>query len=277
MGKKVQTLPRKVSTIYVNQLQISIIMKYTALIIASLSFSSLANANDSAAVRLGGRLEYKKTNAIAMLTEDLFVSAHKVRVNYTFRNESDLDIEEIIAFPVQEEMWEEVDLADLVKQIDFKLTSDAPVSAVEHEAKMSGDHLATVVFHWKQKFPAGKIVTVSHEYQASGGFITPKSAAEWGKDWKTIVDDYCIEPKLNAWIFQHGSWAEQVHYILTTGANWKAPIEHFKLTVKKDTPAQRVSLCADNIKKLDDTTFQMEQTNFLPTRDLRVLFINSND
>ncbi len=249
-------------------------MKHTIPLIALLSFSLLANANDSAAIRLGGRLEYKKTNAIAMLTEDLIISAHKVRVKYTFRNESDLDIEELIAFPIQEEIWEEVDLADFVKQIDFKLTSDAPVSPVEHEAKMSNEHLATVVFHWKQKFPAGKIVTVSHEYQPSGGFITPKSLTDWGKEWQTIVDDYCIEPKLNAWILEHGQWTDQVHYILTTGANWKAPIEHFKLTIQKDTPAQRVSLCAENIKKINDTTFQLEQDNFLPTRDLKVLFIN---
>lgn len=249
-------------------------MKSTAFFIVLLSFLSLANANDSSAIRVGGRLEYKKTNAIAMLTEDLFISAHKIQVKYTFRNESDSDIEETIAFPIQEQLYEDIALADLVKQIDFKLTSDAPVSSVEHEESVSDEHLANVVFHWKQKFPAGKIVTVSHEYQPSGGFITPKSAKEWAENWQTIVNDYCIEPKLNEWIFHHAQWTDQVHYILTTGANWKAPIEHFKLTIKKETPAQKVSLCADNIKKVNDTTFQLEQTNFLPTHDLHVLFIN---
>lgn len=266
-------------------------MKHIASIIALLGVSFITNANDSAAIRLGGVLEFKKTNDIAMLTEDLFISANKVRVNYTFRNESKQDIEELIAFPIQEEMWEEgaeIDLANLVKQINFKLNSNAPVSAVEHEAKMTKDHLAHVTFHWKQKFPAGKIVTVSHEYQPSGGFIIPsyptdgdKAAKSFvdvykkGKEWQTIINDYCIEPKLNEWVFQHASSAAQVHYILTTGANWKTPIQHFRLTIKKDTPAQRVSLCADNIKKIDDTTFELEQTNFLPTHDLRVMFINS--
>ncbi len=257
-------------------------MKHTATLIALLGYSLFANANDSAAVRLAGRLEFKKTHDIAMLTEDLMISANKVRVTYTFRNESKQDIEEIIAFPIQEDVWEYESLdvpdrAEFVKNfidgIAFKLTSSETVSPVEHELKID-NNVAHLTYHWTQKFPAGKIITVSHEYQPAGGFITPKSATEWGKEWKTIVDDYCIEPKLNEWIFQHGLSTNQVHYILTTGANWKAPIEHFKLTIKKETPAQKVSLCADNIKKIDDITFQLEQNNFLPSRDLRVLFIN---
>lgn len=265
-------------------------MKHLSALITLFSVSLLANANDSAAIRLAGGLEFKKTNDIAMLTEDLVISAHKVRVSYTFRNESNQDIEELIAFPIQEEIWEpDVNLADWAKQIDFKLQSSEAVSPVEHEEKMTGDHLAHVNFHWKQKFPAGKIVTVSHEYQSSGGFIIPsyppnadKAARSFVDDyrksneWQSNIKDYCIEPKLNEWIFQHGLWVDQVHYILTTGANWKAPIQHFKLTIKKETPAQKVSLCTDNIKKLDDTTFQLEQDNFLPTQDLKVLFINAN-
>jgi hypothetical protein len=249
-------------------------MKQQAFFIALLGLPLFTAANDSAAVRLGGQLEFKKTADIAMLTEDLQISANKVQVRYTFRNDSAQDIEEMIAFPIQEEVWEEVDLNTFVKQINFKLSSDYPVTPVEHDVKQSKDNIVHVTFHWKQTFPAGKTVTVSHEYQASGGFITPKSVTEWGKEWKTIVDDYCIEPSLNEWIFQHGQWSNQVHYILKTGANWKAPIEHFKLTIKKETPAQKVSLCADGIKKIDATTFQLEKTHFLPDRDLKVLFIN---
>ena len=257
-------------------------MKYTSLIILVLSFSSLANANDSAAVRIGGRLEFKKTHDIAMLTEDLMISANKVRVIYTFRNESKQDIEEIIAFPIQEEVWEYDSLelserTEFVKNfidgIAFKLTSSESVTPVEHELKIA-NNVANLSYHWKQKFPAGKIVTVSHEYQPAGGFITPKSMTEWGKEWKNTVDDYCIEPKLSEWIFKHGQSTNQVHYILKTGANWKAPIKHFKLTIKKETPSQKVSLCADNIQKIDNTIFQLEENNFLPDRDLRVLFIN---
>lgn len=257
-------------------------MKYFALMIVILGFSSLANANDSAAVRLAGHLEFKKTQDIAMLTEDLLISADKVHVTYRFRNETKQDIEELIAFPIQEDVWEYESLdvhdrAEFVKNfidgIAFKVLSSEMLSPVEHELKID-NNVAHVTYFWKQKFPAGKTITVSHEYQPAGGFITPKSVTEWGKEWKAIEDDYCIEPKLNEWIFQHGQWTNQVHYILTTGANWKKPIEHFKLTIKKATPAQKVSLCADNIKKIDDTTFQLEKNNFLPTHDLRVLFIN---
>ena len=257
-------------------------MKRAVCLLALFGYSLSAHANDSAAVRLGGRLEFKKTADIAMLTEDLLISANKVQVNYTFRNETNQDIEELIAFPIQEDVWEYDTLevaerADFIKRyiegIAFKLTSSEQVTSVEHELKID-NNVAHITYHWKQKFPAGKTVTVSHEYQPAGGFITPKTATEWGKDWQTMVNDYCIEPKLNDWIFQHGIMANQVHYILTTGANWKAPIQHFKLTIKKDTPEQKVSLCADNLKKIDNMTFQLEQNNFLPTEDLRVLFIN---
>ena len=272
-------------------------MKRAVYLLALLSCSSLANANDSAAIRLGGRLEFKKTADIAMLTEDLLISTNKVRVDYTFRNESNQDIEELIAFPIQEDVWEYDTLeaserADFIKQyidgIDFKLSSSEPTTPVEHELKID-NNVAHVTYHWKQKFPAGKTVTVSHEYQPSGGFITPSYLADGdkshknfvdeyknGKEWQNVIRNYCIEPKLNEWTFQHGISVSQVHYILTTGANWKAPIQHFKLTIKKDTPEQKVSLCADDIKKIDSSTFQLEKNNFLPTQDLRVLFINPN-
>ncbi len=250
-------------------------MKHTLAFLSLLSFSLLANANDSAAIRLGGGLAFKKTHDIAMLSEDLVISAKKVRVAYTFRNESNKDIEEIIAFPIQEEVWEEVNLNEFVQQINFKLNSNYPVSAVEHEVSLSKEHIVNVLFHWRQKFPAGKVVTVSHEYQPAGGFITPKSATEWSDNaWQSVVNNYCIEPPLNAWIFQQAGWTNEVHYVLTTGANWKAPIGHFKLSIEKETPAQKISLCADNIKKINDTTFQIEQDNFVPSRNVRVLFIN---
>lgn len=267
-------------------------MKQTVILITLLVFSLFAYANDSTAVIVGGRLEFKKSHDITLLTEDLFISTEKVRVTYRFRNESRQDIEETIVFPIEQAMWDYQDdntsyLTDFVNSIDFKLSSDAPVTPVEHEVSFDKKReTARVIFHWKQKFPAGKIITVHHEYQPNGGFIISKYANEagelvsskkaWVKEWQPLIDEYCIEPKLNDWIFQHGVSTNVVHYILTTGANWKTPIQHFRLRIQKDNPQQKVSLCADNIKKINSTTFQLEQDNFLPGRDLRVLFINPN-
>ena len=252
-------------------------MKLSVLLISLLCFSSSLYANDSAAVRIGGRLEFKKSQAITLLSEDLLISPGKVKVNYSFMNETAQDIEELIAFPIQEEMYwesENVDLSEFVKQINFRLNSSEAVSDIKHEASFSKDYVAKVVFYWTQKFPAGKVVKVSHEYQAAGGFITPKSFNEWGNDWNAVTQEYCIEPGLNQWIINKGLWTNEVHYILTTGANWKRPIQHFKLTIKKENPAQKVSLCMNNIKKINETTFQVEQNNFVPEHDLKILFIN---
>jgi hypothetical protein len=162
-----------------------------------------------------------------------------------------------------------------VGDIAFKLTSSAVVSPVKYELKIK-DSVAYITYYWTQKFPAGKIITVSHEYIPAGGLDTPDKDDDWNGFWKrNYVDLYCIEPKLNQWVLQYRKWAVPVHYILTTGANWKAPIGHFKLTIKKETPEQKVSLCVDNIKKIDDMTFQLENNNFLPDSDLNVLFIDT--
>ncbi|CAG1020229.1 hypothetical protein DOJK_00192 [Patescibacteria group bacterium] len=256
------------------------------IVLVLLSYSFAGFANDSAAVRIGGQLEFKKTDDIAMVTENLMISVNKVRVDYTFHNDTDHDIEELIAFPIEEEVFEydaleakERDefLKDYIKNINFKLNSSAKVSNVEHEIKFD-KNIVHVTYHWKQLFPAGKTISVSHEYVPSGGFVTsvgasPKEWNEW-HNWQTVQKDYCVEPKLNDWIFKNSQWVNQVHYILKTGANWKKPIERFKLIIKKESPEQKVSLCADGLKKINDTTFQLEKTDFLPIEDLRVLFIN---
>ncbi len=64
-------------------------------------------------------------------------------------------------------------------------------------------------------------------------------------------------------------------YILTTGANWAKPISNFKLTVERD-PNELVSFCwkgKGKVKKVSATTFEIKETNFVPTHDFDVAFI----
>jgi Domain of unknown function (DUF4424) len=42
---------------------------------------------------------------------------------------------------------------------------------------------------------------------------------------------------------------QTVHYILKSGANWKGPIQKFKLTLVKRTPKDKISLCMPDTKK----------------------------
>lgn len=62
--------------------------------------SSAARANDSEAEIAIGGLTLLKSDAIAMDSEDLFVSRDKVRVAYRFTNMSDASVETLVAFPL---------------------------------------------------------------------------------------------------------------------------------------------------------------------------------
>ena len=61
-----------------------------------------ARANDSTAEVAAGGLVLLKAESIAMLAEDLFVSATEVRVRYRFFNTSPADIATTVAFPMPE-------------------------------------------------------------------------------------------------------------------------------------------------------------------------------
>ena len=65
----------------------------------------------------------------------------------------------------------------------------------------------------------------------------------------------------------------RIAYVLTTGANWSGPIGDFRLTVDKGEPDSLVSFCADGVKKIAPTVFEVRHANFTPTRDLDVLIL----
>ena len=66
---------------------------------------------------------------------------------------------------------------------------------------------------------------------------------------------------------------KRADYVLTTGANWARPIGSFRLVVDKGKPANLVSFCADGVKKIGPTQYEVRHTNWRPTRDLHVLII----
>ncbi|CCV14671.1 DUF4424 domain-containing protein [Mesorhizobium sp. STM 4661] len=59
-----------------------------------------ALANDSVAELGTGGLILSRSDAVAMESEDLFISADKVTVDYVFRNNTDKDVDAIVAFPM---------------------------------------------------------------------------------------------------------------------------------------------------------------------------------
>lgn len=148
----------------------------------------------------------------------------------------------------------------------------------------------TVTRH--QAFPAHKTVTVEHEYAP----MTGGSVAGWlNPEYRTSPDlaagvkeerrRYCID---DDWLLSFdknlrsrdnkeispGYGEIWIGYVLKTGANWKGPIGDFRLVVDKGKPDSMVSFCADGVKKISSTQFEVHRTNFTPSSDLDILIID---
>jgi len=69
----------------------------------------------------------------------------------------------------------------------------------------------------------------------------------------------------------------RIDYVLTTGANWRAPIASFRLVVDKGAPGNLVSFCGDDVRRLSPTRFEMRKTSWRPDRDLKVLIVTPTE
>lgn len=143
-----------------------------------------------------------------------------------------------------------------------------------------------ISYYWKQRFEPGKIVRIHHEYVPVTGesFFGKFSFADNRKDWCL---DKGTEGAINKLLLSRQREQEteldsvllkrqQVDYILTTGANWAGPIRSFKLILEKERPEQIISLCLTGLKKLSPTEFVWEAKDFVPKKELSVVFIGSH-
>jgi hypothetical protein len=143
-------------------------------------------------------------------------------------------------------------------------------------------------FFWRQTFPAGKEVAVEHRYRPSVGETvgtmlgSPKIDPQELSNYEKL---YCVDKdflasakkaeRLDATGFaQEPFFERRIAYVLTTGANWAGPIGDFHLTVDKGAPGSLVSFCADGVKKIGPTLFEVRHANFTPMRDLHVLILH---
>ncbi|MCA1748117.1 MAG: DUF4424 domain-containing protein [Parasphingopyxis sp.] len=85
-------------------------------------------ANDSTAERAAGGLVLRQSDAIDMLSEDLYVSTELIRVDYVFRNQSDVDVTTLVAFPMPDRDLEQDRYGDVAYPSGFEtLVDGAPV------------------------------------------------------------------------------------------------------------------------------------------------------
>lgn len=139
-------------------------------------------------------------------------------------------------------------------------------------------------YHWEQTFPAHKPVVVEHHYQpVVGSSYLVGEDGDLNELSEEYERQYCLDSAGKAGVrrlIQKAAkanarggdesyvLADEVSYLLTTGANWKGPIGHFELTIDKITPHAILSLCMDGIKKTGPTTFKVERDNFTPEEDI---------
>lgn len=179
----------------------------------------------------------------------------------------------------------------LPADLEQQLTKEGLVHDASYEgAKGMEKHIAPdwslrTTYYWEQTFPAGREIVVEHSYVPSVGAsvqtqigrkdITAQERAEY-------LTQFCTE---NSFISSVAAMTKKnggapppefrIAYVLKTGANWAGPIGDFRLTVDKGDPAALVSFCETGVKKIGPTTFEVRKSNFKPTRDLDILFVDT--
>jgi hypothetical protein len=141
-------------------------------------------------------------------------------------------------------------------------------------------------YFWRQTFPAGREVAVEHAYRPSvGGTSGTALEADWfasSPDYRRVVRKYCVDKDFMAAVAKakkavgarHQAFFEKrIDYVLSSGANWKAPIADFRLTIDKGRADALVSFCMEGVKRTGPTSFEVRKTDFRPARDLSILIL----
>jgi hypothetical protein len=143
-------------------------------------------------------------------------------------------------------------------------------------------------FFWRQTFPAGREIVIEHTYRPSVGETTgtPLGSPDFERQsLRRYQDAYCVDQdfldsarramgKPDAFGVAVSPFFERrISYILTTGANWSGPIGDFHLVVDKGAPDSLISFCAEGVKKISPTQFEMRHANFTPSKELNVLIL----
>lgn len=141
-------------------------------------------------------------------------------------------------------------------------------------------------YYWTQVFPAGREVSVEHAYAPSVGETSGTSLeSDWfltSPDYRKVRAKYCIDNDFMAAVARAKKargdrqtfFEKRIEYVLSSGANWKAPIADFRLTVDKGHEAALVSFCMDGVRKTGPTSFEVRKTGFRPSRDLAILILD---
>jgi hypothetical protein len=158
---------------------------------------------------------------------------------------------------------------------------------------------------WEQTFPANAETRVEHEYVPQIGYFSewhlgpfmaevesgklklddvPKFGSdEFNKANAAFLARYDVDQGVQQWAAKQRAANKRfgftvVDYILTTASYWKGPIQDFTLTIEKPSRGPvAITTATTGLKKLDDRRFQLKKTDYIPDRDLSIVFIHAYD
>jgi len=148
---------------------------------------------------------------------------------------------------------------------------------------------AQTKFWWHQTFPAGKTVVIEHRYQpVTGQSMLSSLELKDAQQMDYYNKNFCFNaPTLSSIRAKFAALKkpgqeegilnlETTDFVIVTANNWKGPIGKFHLTIDKLKPDNLISMCWDgDLKKTSSTTFEATRTNFAPTRDIKLLVIET--
>lgn len=127
------------------------------------------------------------------------------------------------------------------------------------------------IYEWDQTFPPGE-TRVEISYQPAvgdrvdvNGLMTPDSGD---------AKKYCIDASLRRALHNRQPFPEMytLGYILSTAKGWKGPIGRFHLVVEKASQRDLLAFCPAGAKKISPTRFEWNAVDFVPERDLNIMF-----
>ncbi len=140
-------------------------------------------------------------------------------------------------------------------------------------------------YYWEQVFPAGRDLVVEHRYKPGTGESvgTALTMADFraSPEGRRMIAEHCIDSAFLAGLDRMARQAgenvmigeQRIGYVLTTGANWRAPIRDFRLVVDKGAAENLISFCGSGVRKTGPTRFEMRRADWRPDRDLKLLIL----
>jgi hypothetical protein len=166
--------------------------------------------------------------------------------------------------------------------------------AFEYDRDLYGGWTVRTNYHWQQTFPARSETIVEHRYKPGYGSKQASATSQLSESIQKDLDSswfdarkYCADASFTRGLVRMAEEARQrdryaailysneITYVLTTGANWAAPIGDFRLVVDKGDPLNLVSFCGEGIRKISATQFEMRKANFRPSGDLHVVIVSA--